>query len=128
MDYSKLEAWRQADMALKAAKELELTLRKELFDATFNTDKEGVHKAPLNEGWTLEASLPYNRTLDQELVPDTLRMLYTMNASAALIKTKYELSVAEYRKLDAQQKKTVDAILTTKPGTPSIKLVPPKSA
>ena len=124
IDYAKLEAWRQIQNELSRVKDEEMKLRKELFGEVFQTEDEGSHKLELDGGWKLEAVVPYTRTLDQKLAPDVLK--HIKKAHPTLIKVKYELSVTEYRLLDDAAKAGIDAILTTKPGTPSMKLVAPK--
>jgi len=125
MNYKKLETWRKLDGEIKRLKDEEMSLRKELFAETF-AEKEGAQSIELDGGWSLSASLPFIRTLDQEKAPDLVKAL--KKTHPALIKTKYELSVAEYRTLDENAATLVNAALTTKPGAPSLKLVPPKGS
>lgn len=125
MDYTKLEQWRKAALELSALKAHEMTLRKQVFAQAFGKEAvEGVNKVELQDGWALKATLPYTRSLDQTKVESALKLLKKAHAPDALIKVKYELSVAEYRALDLKTRGIVDAILTTKPGTPALELVP----
>jgi hypothetical protein len=55
-----------------------------------------------------------------------LKELKKMKAPADLIKVKYELGVTEYRKLPSDLLALVNTVLTTKPGTPALELIPPK--
>lgn len=128
MDYVKLEAWRKCALELSRIKEEEMCLRKEIFASAFVAATEGANKLTLQGGWELKATVPYTRTLDQAKVADLLKDLKKAKAPSTLIKTKYEISVTDYRKLDDEIRSLVDAILTTKPGTPQMELIAPKSA
>ena len=126
MDYVKLEAWRKLDAKLKVIKAEEMAARIELFKE-FGTEEEGTHNLKLDGDWVLKGSQPYTRKLDKELMPEIIDALKKFNPY--LIKTEYSLSVTEYKKIDASNpiKSVVDAVLTTKPGCPSLELVPPKT-
>lgn len=127
MDYVKLEAWRKMDVKLKALKEEEMALRKEVFGDAFDTQEEGTHNLELEGGWKLSANVPYTRKLDKELIGGIIDKLRAYNSY--LIKTEYSLSVTEYKKIPDSDpiKNVIDAILTTTPGAVSLKLIAPKS-
>lgn len=126
MDYVRLEAWRKCALELSRLKEEEMRLRKEIFKEAFDAASEGANKLTLQGGWELKATVPYTRTLDQAHVAELLKELKKAKAPSTLIKIKYDLSVADYKKLDDHIRGMVDAHLTTKPGTPALELVPPK--
>lgn len=126
MDYVRLEAWRKCALELARLKEEEMCLRKEIFKEAFEAATEGANKLTLQGGWELKATVPYTRTLDQAHVAELLKELKKAKAPSTLIKIKYDLSVADYKKLDDHIGGMVDAHLTTKPGTPALELVPPK--
>lgn len=124
-NYTKLEQWRKLTTDLARIKAEEMKLRKELFGEIFmNSEREGTHSFDLDGGWKLEAVVLYSRSLDQALAAEVFKKV--KKSHPTLIKVKYDLSVAEYRKLDDATKAGIDAILTTKPGSPSMELVPPK--
>jgi len=124
MDYVKIEAWRQACAALAKAKEDEMRLRRSIIEESFDTSTEGTQNLSLDGGWTLTAKQPFTRSLDQKMAAIVYERVKELNPS--LIKLKYELSVGEYRALDDATRVGIDAILTTKPGTASLELTPPK--
>lgn len=128
MDYVKLEAWRKCALELSRIKEEEMCLRKEVFASAFVAATEGANKLALQGGWELKATVPYTRTLDQAKVAEILKELKKAKAPSTLIKTKYELSVTDYKKLemDDAARSLIDSILTTKPGTAALELIPPK--
>ncbi len=124
-----LEAWRKAASDLSALKEREMALRKAVFASAFENAKEGTNVCDIQDGWALKATLPYTRTLEQAKAEQALKDL-KKNKMGYLLKIKYELSVSDYKKLehDDVAKAIIDSILTTKPGAPSLELVPPKAA
>lgn len=128
MDYVKLEAWRKCALELSRIKEEEMCLRKEVFASAFVAATEGANKLVLQGGWELKATVPYTRTLDQAKVAEILKELKKAKAPSTLIKTKYELSVTDYKKLEMDDavRSLIDSILTTKPGTAALELIPPK--
>lgn len=126
MDYIRLEAWRKCALELSRLKDEELCLRKEVFAEAFVMATEGTNKLALPGGWELKATVPYTRTLDQTKVAELLKELKKAKAPSTLIKTKYELSITDYKKLDDEIRSLVDHILTTKPGTPALELIQPK--
>ena len=128
MDYVKLEAWRKCALELSRIKEEEMCLRKEVFASAFVAATEGANKLVLQGGWELKATVPYTRTLDQAKVAEILKELKKAKAPSTLIKTKYELSVTDYKKLEMDDavRSLIDSILTTKPVTAALELIPPK--
>ena len=125
MNFAKLEAWRLATLELAALKAKEMQLRKELTAETFNSQLEGTHVVELTDGWQLKMTQPFTRSLDQAKMPEILKQLKKLKADSA-VKVKYELSITQYRTLEAEGKALIDAALTTKPGAPSLELVAPK--
>lgn len=127
MDFTKLEQWRKCALELSRIKDEEMRLRKEIFASAFTSPTEGTNKHELMDGWQLKATLPYNRALDQSKCEAVLKDLKKQKLGD-LIKVKYELSVTDYKKLaeDDVTKAVLDAIMTTKPGAPSLELVAPK--
>lgn len=126
MNYAKLEQWRAAVAQLAIVRDEELRLRKELAAECFPTLLEGTNSQELQGGWVLKLTQPFTRSLDQARSPELLKALKKLNADA-VIKVKYDLSLAAYRGLDGQARALVDEVLTTKPGTPTLELVAPKA-
>lgn len=124
--------WSKAVRELAAAKELEAELRKQVVDTQFDSNKtEGTQTISLGNGWKLKAVKTLNYNLDKDEVDAALANIEESCENGQfiaerLVKFKPELSVSEYKKLDASAKKLIDAVLTTKPGTPQLKLEGPK--
>ena len=126
MNYVKLEQWRAAARELELVRDNEMRLRKELVAECFPNMAEGVSYLDLMSGWKLKVNQPFTRSLDQDKAPEVLKALKKIKADNA-VKIKYDLSVAVYRTLDGQARALVDDILTTKPGSPSLEVVPAKA-
>ena len=126
MNYVKLEQWRAAARELELVRDNEMRLRKELVAECFPNMVEGVSYLDLMSGWKLKVNQPFTRSLDQDKAPEVLKALKKIKADGA-VKIKYDLSVAVYRTLDGQARALVDDILTTKPGSPSLEVVPAKA-
>jgi hypothetical protein len=76
INYTKLELWRNAALKLAELKDQEMKLRKELFKEGFeDCAVEGVNELSLQDGWSLKATVPYTRSLDQAKVPELLKAL-----------------------------------------------------
>lgn len=127
MNYAKLEAWRLVAIQLNALKAQEMELRKVFVADAFDTSKEGAQTIDLDEGWQIKMNQPFTRSLDQAKMPEVLKALKKMKADDA-VKVKYELAITAYRLLSTEQRKVIDEVLTTKPGSPSLELVPPKNS
>lgn len=144
----RLLAWKAAQDQLAAAKELEMSLREGVGEFVFPTDKRksGVNNHDLGNGYTLKLGhkLNYNlvgkpetsdRNADVEAAMDRIEALGNEGAFLAdrLIKWKPELSVSEYKELDADNpthkaiKAIIDEILEIKPGAPSLEIREPKA-
>jgi len=126
MNTSLLQQWSEIVTQLNTLKAKEMTLRKQLVATVFPSVLEGTQTLPLNNGWQLKMTQPFTRSLNQDKVPEFLKAAKKYKLDPALIRTKYELSVSEFRKLEGEPLLLLQDIMTTKPGAPSLELVPPK--
>lgn len=135
---AKILGWQDSVKALAAAKEAEATLRKEVLADCygFNSEalREGTENIELGNGYKLKAVFKISYTLNnaEDGVDKALSKLEKAGPEGAfiaerLVRWKPELSVSEYKKLDAKYKKFIDEVLVTKEATPSLELVAPKS-
>ena len=131
-----LVEWATAKEALDEAKTAERFLRDKIVleSGLFDPDKiEGTQRVQLGNGWQVKAvkSLDYKlenkhgETFEalkklSELSPEGRRM------SEELCSFEARLRKSEYLKLRGDEKSIIDAILTTKPGAPTLELIPPK--
>lgn len=128
---TKISKWNAIQAQLATVKAQEAALRSELFAALFDNGKfplkEGANKLDLPDGWSIQATHKLNYSIDEAVISDTLEQMREKGFSdRGLVKYKPSLSVAEYRKIDDEMKGIFSAALTIKPGSPSMKLVPPK--
>ena len=127
----KIGIWNMAQKQLADIKKQEAELRAEVFAALFDNGefplKEGANKLDLPDGWSITATHKLNYNIDEAVISDTLEQMREKGFSdLGLVKYKPSLSVAEYRKIDDEMKGILSAALTIKPGSPSMKLIPPK--
>lgn len=129
-------AWREKKKQLDKIKEEELELRKQVMFTCFayeGDDREGTHNLELGNGYKLKAVFKLNRRLENEedavkAVLKTVKSMPGMNklVTDRLVKWQPKLSITEYNNLPAEVREVFDAVVTSKPGTPSLELVEPK--
>ncbi len=121
----KLAQWHELTQQLEQVKAKELKLRNELFGQFYPSPNEGTNTVDLPDDWKLKGVYKLNRNIDEAVLPITLSKMKE-GAEDRLIKYKPELVLKNYRTLEEEQKKILESALIIKPGTPSMKLVPPK--
>jgi hypothetical protein len=131
----KLEAWYNLTQQIEGFKpiiEQEITLRKELVEAFFNTKIEGAQSIPLPNGggWKVKATIKIERKINQVTLPTILATLREQQVpnTDALVTYKPTLAIKEYKSLQNLNKEAIkifDQCLTIKPGTPTLEMVPP---
>jgi hypothetical protein len=122
----KLSRWYELANQMKALKDEEATLRKELFSECFPVYKEGTNKLDLTEGWVLKVTVPVNRKVDEAAFAAYKEVLIANNISPdKLVRWKAELAVSFYKTLDDEEKELVDQFLTISDGSPQMEIVLP---
>jgi hypothetical protein len=124
----KLQRWAELEERLEEIKATELALRNEIFSEIFAEPKEGKNVAPLENGWKLEGTLRYNRSIDEAALANVSEMPGMRKIVAAVIKYKPSLDMRTYKALADGSRLALDTCITAKPGTPSLKIVGPKEA
>lgn len=114
------------EQQLKPVIQQERALRRELVDAYFPTPKEGSNKADIGSGWTLEYYNWIDYQIDEAVVPAVTTQL-PPGFLDHLLRYKPELQLKNYRTLPKEYKDVFDQCVISKPGSPSVKLVAPKS-
>jgi hypothetical protein len=84
----KLQRWAELEERLEEIKATELALRNEIFSEIFAEPKEGKNVAPLENGWKLEGTLRYNRSIDEAALANVSEMPGMRKIVAAVIKYK----------------------------------------
>jgi hypothetical protein len=136
----KLIAWQQASTQLSELKEKELALRQELVDTVMDPEKaEGSQSFKLGNGWSLTAGRSIYYKVEKDAIEPLLELLPT-DIGDTLIKWKPDVSVTAYKNalpayrnaLPADKQKQLTealvAAITITPGSPTLKLNPPKEA
>jgi len=130
--------WIEASRNLAAAKEAELQLRQAVLNECFSFDpealREGTENLELGQGYKLKAGFKISRSLgsDIEAIEKVLQKIEKSGpegefVAERLVKWKAELSVTEYKKLPEKIAKIVNELVVSKPSTPSLEFVEPKS-
>lgn len=137
-----LQEWLNAKNAMDAAKNLEMELRKQVVAAfPFPAGaKEGTHRIDLNAGYQLKVVLKQNYNLDnkngatdkalaawEEAGKTDVEKALRSAIADRLVKWKPELSITEYRLLDAAALAALQPVLTITDGSPALELVEPKT-
>lgn len=121
-------AWLDASKQLEVWKETEARLREQLVEGYFpNADPEGTTKLPLNDGWEMHCTMRMNRkVLNRNGEATKVYQQLPPEVADEVIAWKPDLKLRGYRKLSDEQRALVDTVVESKPGLPSLKLVPPK--
>lgn len=121
--------WQQQSRQLKSLRVTEMTLRQKIFKGLFLDPKEGTNNYALPQGWTLKANYSITRDVDDAAVM-LLQGLFAENNInlGRLIKHKPSLVISEYRKLTEEEQHIFNQCLISKPGSPTLELIPPVKA
>lgn len=117
--------WYAADTEMKQAKAREMDLRLQVVARCTDAAKPGTEHVSLPNQWKLTITKTTDYKLDPEKTTDVLNN-FSDDLAAMLVKWKPELSVSNFKLLSDEEQKYFADCLTTKPSTPSLKLVPPK--
>lgn len=123
MNTKKLYKWYEKQQQLQVLKQEEIELRRELFEEFFPEPKEGTQRILVPGDAELVAKLPYNYTLDPELLDAGLKHV-PKTQHEALINWKPSLAKSVYNKLSKKARTgfTAECLVIT-PGTPSLEIV-----
>jgi hypothetical protein len=133
--------WLNAKATLDAAKETEAQLRRELVAFVADPNKiSGTENIELGNGYKLKAVKKINYTFVSnkegidvaDAVDDVLTEIENLGADGKfiaerLVKWKPELSLSEYKLLDAKCKALIDSVIQTKEGLPTLEFIEPKA-
>lgn len=122
----KIQAWSEADTNQKAWREIELKLRAELVKELFPFDTAGSSHHELGNGWKLSVTKGIDYKLDADKITEVLNS-FDDSTAALLVKWEPKLSVSNFKKLSPEDQAKFTDVLTTRPSSPQLKLVEPKS-
>lgn len=122
-----LAQWDQVQKQLAEIKELELTLRKQVFDVFFSRPLEGVNNFDLGNGYKLKGTFKINRTLDEAMLHAKADELTKAGINLRdVIQMKPSLVTKSYRALETDKRMLFEQVLDIKVGTPALEIVAPK--
>jgi hypothetical protein len=134
----RLQMWAKMDQARTVASASEIDMRKAVFPSFFSHDK-GTETRELGGGAQLKGEATVNYKVDKDRCDETLDAIEKLGERAAkiaedVIKYEPKLSLTEYNKLvgstdpiDQKALAMINTIVTSSPGTPTLKIVPPKT-
>ncbi|CAM0073312.1 hypothetical protein VPHK251G3_0055 [Vibrio phage K251 g3] len=127
----KILAWSQNSELLGQVKALEMQQRKQLFEALFPDPKVGTQHHELGAGYKVTAVYKMDTKLDEaafELILPEIEKLGDKAKAELLEAVKYKPSLVAkgYKDMSTDVKELFDEAVTTKPASPSLKLVVPK--
>lgn len=127
-----LDSWLKIKDVAKSLSDMEMTMRKALFAATFPAPKEGANTFELQDGRKLAATYKINRSIDESLVQATRAEYELLNERPVdfdeLLKVKHELVTSAYRKLQPGEEApgaayiVISKMITAKPGSPTMEV------
>lgn len=131
VEMTRVIAWARAADELETAKARELDLRQQLLAAAFSDLQPGTSNLELGAGYQLQAVMRLNHSLEPTLTRlalDEIRATGDVGTHLAerVVRWTPELVISEWKKLPGKIAEVLGQALTSKPGQPSLKLVPPK--
>ena len=117
-----LGQWQDTKAELESLKRKEAQLRKLLFQGAFPNPVEGINTITLVDGTIIKGTHKITRNIDEAALPSVLEQMPEA-VRDNLVAYKPSLSVAVYRKLTAEERKTFDQALIIKPGTPTLEVI-----
>jgi hypothetical protein len=112
-----LSIQREMAIQLKSLRDQESAIRREICDHILEGKEVGTHKFTFGN-LKVKAVKSYTYSLDQELVAQMIENGDFADDELEAIKTKYELSISAYKKLDASD--NLDDCITVKDSMPTL--------
>ncbi|ANO57476.1 hypothetical protein [Vibrio phage vB_VhaS-tm] len=128
----KILAWSQNADLLAQVKKVEMEQRKAIFEALFPDPKVGTQHHELGAGYKVTAVCKMDTKLDEAafelILPEIEKLGDKAKAELAeAVKYKPGLVAKGYKEMSDDVKELFDEAVTTKPASPSLKLVVPKA-
>ena len=122
-----LNEWFSLVPELKRMKAREMELRKSLFNGAFPFPTEGTNSFDLEGGYKLKGTYKLERSVDTAAFQALSKEMKEADIAAdGMLRFKASLVAAEYKRLDDEQRHLFDQCIITKPGSPSLEIIPPK--
>jgi hypothetical protein len=125
---AKLQQWEEAKQQAELAKKQEMSLRKECLALAFPDGAIGTNTMDLAAGWKLKGTYKLNYSFDETALDPVLTRIRDQFKISTdnLVRIKREPAMTEIKKLTEDQRLALEEALITRPGTPTLELVPPK--
>jgi len=122
-----VKRWEVIASAVKTLQLVERTHRDAIIKAAFPTPRIGVNTHNLPDGTQLKATIKTTRSVIESMIAPTRAEYELLNEPGVpfdnLLRVKYELEVAQWRKIDGHALRVVSRMLETKQGAPSLEVV-----
>lgn len=119
-----ISEWLKAKDALNAAKKAEKQWRDYILKDLFKDPTEGTNTVE-TKLFKVKGKFSIDRAIDNAALTANAERYATLGIDLNhLIRLKYELAVAAYRKLNEDQQHAFDESLIIKPGSPSLEVIP----
>lgn len=115
--YEMLEDQRTMAIELKELKEKEMDLRRKIADELGGDNGPGTYKSS-QDGFNIVLKLGVSYSLDQEELVDLMDRDLLTDEELELIRTKYDLKLADYKK--SGNTETLDDVIIVKPSAPTL--------
>lgn len=115
--YEMLEDQRTMAIELKELKEREMDLRRKIADELGGDNGPGTYKSS-QDGFNIVLKLGVSYSLDQEELVDLMDRDLLTDEELELIRTKYDLKLADYKK--SGNTETLDDVIIVKPSAPTL--------
>lgn len=134
--------WDTSKAALEVAKETEMKLRKQVVDFAFDQNQtSGTERIDIGNGYQAKAVKKVNYgfvktadgKLDKAAIDKALAKIEKTGPAGELIADRLvkwtpDLSLTEYKLLDAKFRAIIDDVIVTTEGAPTLEIVAPKAA
>ena len=119
MNHELLEEARLMAIQLRELKAKEMELRKQIVYELAKDADVGTHNFSLH-GFAIKVKLGVSYSFDQEELVDLMDRNLLTDEELSLIRTKYDLKLADYKK--AGNTETLDDVIIVKPSAPSLEI------
>jgi hypothetical protein len=121
-----VDQWLAVKAVAKLLADYEMSQRKTLFYHTFPAPKEGANTFDLADGRKIKATHKINRTILEDQIGAARQAYSELNDRPVdfedLLKVKYDLVVAPFRKLEGPALLAVSRMVNAKDGAPDLKV------
>ncbi|UPT53015.1 hypothetical protein [Hafnia phage yong3] len=120
--------WYKLKDEIKRIQARERLLRDKICKSYFPTPKEGTNKVQLPDGAEMKMTYKIDRKVDIAMFSQIAPQMFERGVDVnLLVESKPTLKVANYRKLEGETLAIFNQCIESKPGSPTLEIVPPKA-